>query len=136
MIKKQNIKGLLIDLEGVLYIGEKLIEGAVKCINNLKSQDFQIRYLTNTTTTPRELILKKLKRFNLPAVESDIFTPIIAAKNFLKQKNITKIYLLANPSLRNEFKNFVFDENSPEAIILGDIYKEFNWEKFKTIAIK
>ena len=34
--------------------------------------------------------------------------------------------------LQTDFNNVVFDENNPEAVILGDIYKEFNWEKIES----
>jgi|LUMW01.1.fsa_nt_gb HAD superfamily hydrolase (TIGR01458 family) len=129
MISLKNIRGLLLDLEGVVYVGEELIDGAVETINDLQSQNLKIKYLTNTTTIPRKLIMEKLKRFNLPTVESDIFSPVIAANNFLKQKGISRICLLANQSLQTDFENVVFDENNPEAVILGDIYKKFNWER-------
>ena len=56
MTNMREIKGLLLDLEGVLYTGEKLIDGAVACINKLKLHNLEIRYFTNNTTTPRKLI--------------------------------------------------------------------------------
>ena len=133
MADLNNVKGLLIDLEGVLYNGEELIEGAVETINVLKSKNLKIKYLTNTTTTPRKLIIEKLIKFNLPATMSDIFSPVVATNNFLKQKNISRIYLLANQSLKTDFENVVFDEDKPEAVVLGDIYKEFNWEKLNKV---
>ncbi len=133
MADLNNVKGLLIDLEGVLYNGEELIEGAVETINVLKSKNLKIKYLTNTTTTPRKLIIEKLIKFNLPAAMSDIFSPVVATNNFLKQKNISRIYLLANQSLKTDFENVVFDEDKPEAVVLGDIYKEFNWEKLNKV---
>ena len=83
-----KIKGLLLDLEGVIYEGDNLIDGAIETVNKLLSHDFKIKYLTNTTTTPRKLIFKKLLQFKLPIIESDIFSPSIAANIFLKKKNI------------------------------------------------
>lgn len=128
MDNKLKIKGVLLDLEGVLYVGDKLVDGAIECINKLKSHNLMIKYLTNTTTTPKKLITEKLKAFKLPVVESDIFSPVIAANNFLKQENISRVYLLANQELENDFENVVFVEENPQAIVLGDIYKDFNWD--------
>ena len=124
-----NIKGLLLDLEGVIYMGDKLVDGALETIKKLKKNNISIRYLTNTTTAPKKSIIKKLKSFDLPVGESDIFSPSIGANIFLKEKNIKKIFLLANKLLEDDFENITIDNNSPEAIILGDIYKDFNWEK-------
>ena len=78
-INFSNIKGLLLDLEGVVYEGDKLVDGALDTINKLLSYNFKIKYLTNTTVTPRKQILKKLLKFKLSIIESDIFTPPIAA---------------------------------------------------------
>ena len=124
-----KIKGLLLDLEGVIYEGDNLIDGAIETVNKLLSHDFKIKYLTNTTTTPRKLIFKKLLQFKLPIIESDIFSPSIAANIFLKKKNISKIFLLTNPQLSEDFKEFKIDKNKSVAIIIGDLYKKFNWEK-------
>ena len=82
-----NIKGLLLDLEGVVYEGDKLIDGAVETLN-LLLKNYKIKYLTNTTTTPRKLILEKLLQFKLPVIESDILSPPVAANIFLKKNNI------------------------------------------------
>ena len=68
-------------------------------------------------------------QFKLPLIESDIFSPSIAANIFLKKKNISKIFLLTNPQLSEDFKEFKIDKNKSVAIIIGDLYKKFNWEK-------
>ena len=75
---------MLLDLEGVVYEGDKLIDGAVETLN-LLLKNYKIKYLTNTTTTPRKLILEKLLQFKLPLNESDIFSPAIATNIFLKK---------------------------------------------------
>ena len=94
---------MLLDLEGVVYEGDKLIDGAVETLN-LLLKNYKIKYLTNTTTTPRKLILEKLLQFKLPVIESDIFSPPVAANIFLKKNNISKIFLLANQQLQEDFK--------------------------------
>ena len=89
-INFSNIKGLLLDLEGVVYEGNKLVYGALDNINKLLSYGFKIKYLTNTTVTPRKQILKKLLKFKLSIIETDIFTPPIATSIFLKKNKIFK----------------------------------------------
>ena len=113
----------------VVYEGDKLIDGAIETVNKFLSNDYKIKYLTNTTITPRKSIFKKLLQFKLPLIESDIFSPSIAANIFLKKKNISKIFLLTNQRLQEDFIEFMIDKIKPVAIILGDLYKEFNWER-------
>ena len=54
-----RISGLLIDLEGVLYSDNKLIEGAIETIKTIRKNNFKIRFLTNTTIAPVKQILEK-----------------------------------------------------------------------------
>ncbi len=128
MTKLRNIKGLLLDLEGVIYSGNKIIDGSIETIDKLRSNDFIIRYLTNTTTSPKNKILEKLRSLNLKVSEDDIFSPTIAANEYLKDQKINEIFLLTDKSLEEDFKNFKIDYENACAVIIGDIYKDFNWE--------
>ena len=58
----------------------------------------------------------------------DIFSPSIAVNDYLHKNKIKRIYLLANINFEPDFKNFILDDKNPEAVILGDVYKHFNWE--------
>ena len=59
----KSIKGMLIDLEGVLYSDNKLIPGSIDVIKEFRKNNLKLRFLTNTTTTPRKLIFNKLQDF-------------------------------------------------------------------------
>jgi NagD protein len=41
--------GLLIDMDGVIYSGEQLIEGADRFINNLIKSDIPFAFMTNNS---------------------------------------------------------------------------------------
>ena len=70
----KNSKGLLIDLEGVLYSDNNVIPGSVETINELRNQGLVLRFITNTTTIPRINILKNLLNYGLKIDEEEIFT--------------------------------------------------------------
>ena len=82
---------MLLDLEGVVYEGDKLIDGAIETLN-LLLKNFKIKYLTNTSIKPRKLIFEKLLQFKLSVIESDIFSPTVAANIFLKKKIFQKFF--------------------------------------------
>ena len=89
----RRISGLLIDLEGVLYSDNKLIKGAIETINTIRKHNFRIRFLTNTTTASVKQILEKLKNFNFNIFKEEMFSPIIATRNYLTQNNLKKFVL-------------------------------------------
>ena len=128
MTKFTDVKGLLIDLEGVLYSDNKLIPGSIKVIKELRKNNLKLRFLTNTTTTPRKLIFNKLQDFDFDIKEEEIFTPVIATKNYLRDNRVKKIALVTNVEIIEEFNDYEITQKNPEVVIMGDIYKNFKWE--------
>ena len=128
MTKITNVKGLLIDLEGVLYSDNKLIPGSIDVIKKLRKHNLKLRFLTNTTTTPRNLIINKLQDFGFNIQEEEIFTPIIATKNYLRDNKVNKIALVTNIEIIEEFNDYEITQKNPDVVIMGDIYKDFKWE--------
>jgi len=124
----KSIKGMLIDLEGVLYSDNKLIPGSIDVIKEFRKNNLKLRFLTNTTTTPRKLIFNKLQDFGFNIKEEEIFTPIIATKNYLRDNRVKKIALVTNVEIIEEFNDYEITQKNPEVVIMGDIYKNFKWE--------
>jgi len=128
MTEITDVKGLLIDLEGVLYSDNKLIPGSIDVIKEFRKNNLKLRFLTNTTTTPRKLIFNKLQDFGFDIKEEEIFTPIIATKNYLRDNSVKKIALVTNVEIIEEFNDYEITQKDPEVVIMGDIYKNFKWE--------
>jgi HAD superfamily hydrolase (TIGR01458 family) len=127
------IEGLLIDIKGVLYENKKPIEGAKSFIHFARRKKVQIRFLTNTTVKNKSHILKDLIDFGFEVKDSEIITPAIAAALLLKQRKIKKIYLACKRSLFQDFSQFQIDDKDPDAVILGDLGKDFNYNILNTI---
>ena len=128
MTNFSNIKALLIDLEGVLYSDNKLIPGSIEAVKKFKKSGLKLRFLTNTTTTPRKIIFNKLIDFGFDINEEEIFTPIIATRNYLRDNAVKKISLFTNIEIVEEFNDYEITQKNPDVVIMGDIFKNFNWE--------
>ena len=83
-----------------------MIHGSIETIKELKKEGLKLRFLTNTTTAPRKLILEKLINFGFNIEEEEIFTPIIATKNYLKEKEVKKIALVTNLEIVEELEEY------------------------------
>ncbi len=128
-----DLRGLLLDLEGVLYEGDTPVPGVADAIGALAASDLEIRYLTNTTTHPRQAIVDRLTGmgFDLPA--EHVFTPAIAAGRLLRIKNLTRIHLAAAPELAVDFSDVEFVDDDAQAIVLGDLYRAFDWDRLNAL---
>lgn len=76
-----TLRGILVDLDGVVYNGEQPIAGAAETVEWLRAQGFPYLFVTNTTSRPRSALVAKLAAFGVRADESQILTPglVVAA---------------------------------------------------------
>ncbi len=120
------IKGVLLDLSGVLYVGSQPLPGALDAVQHLVKSGLQVRYITNTTRSPRSAILKKLAAMDLAVARDEVFTAAIASRNYIKRKNLSP-YLLVHTNLLPEFSEF--DQEHFDSVLLGDAGTGFTYEK-------
>jgi len=59
----EEIKSLLIDLDGVIYNDSELIPGAIESIRWLRDKNIPFRFITNTTMKSRKTLQQKLNSF-------------------------------------------------------------------------
>jgi HAD superfamily hydrolase (TIGR01458 family) len=116
------VKGFLIDLDGVLYVGENAIPGAQETIEFLKNRGYLFRFVSNTTRKSRDSIAKRLIAlgFNIPA--EYIFTPARAAVAYMKQAGLHHCDLLTTGDIHKDFGQVrIVEPNAKiDCIIIGD----------------
>jgi len=127
------IRGLLLDLEGVLYQEGAAIAGATDALAALRASGLAIRYLTNTTVRPRRAIAEDMAAMGLAVEVDEIFTPTAAAARLLAEAGIGRVHLAAEPDLAEDLAGFELVEAAPEAVILGDLYKGFDWDRLNAL---
>lgn len=124
MNEQPRIRGVLLDLSGVLYAGNTPLPGAVSALHRLKSSGLPVRYVTNTTRQPRTQILRALNDMGFAIQSDEVFTPVQAALDHLR-KHAQRPHLLIHPDLRAEFAGL--DLQSPNAVVLGDAAQAFDY---------
>jgi ribonucleotide monophosphatase NagD (HAD superfamily) len=71
----QEIKGLLFDIGGALYVGDQVIEGTPQTVREL-GRRFPMRFLTNTTRRIPGSMPEKLHVFGFDVEEEQLFTAL------------------------------------------------------------
>ncbi|MCD6046820.1 MAG: family hydrolase [Gammaproteobacteria bacterium] len=110
-----------IDLDGTIYLGNKLIDGAVEFFDTLKRKKIPFYLVTNNSSTTPKKYKQKLSKFGIHVREDQILNPIASIVNFLKRHKIHDIYLLANKEVQEEIaKNAKVNANShkPEYVVV------------------
>lgn len=124
------VRAVLLDLEGVLYLDGAPISGAAEALVALESAGLDLRFVTNTTTTSREGVFERLVAAGVTVPKEALFTPLAAACAQLRQWGSQRIHLAVPKAARVDFEAFDVVDNGPvDAVVLGDLYKDYDWER-------
>ncbi len=119
------VKGVLLDLSGVLYVGNKLLPNSLASLGSLNKQNIPLRFITNTTRSTRDDLLKKLSSKGLIIPKQQLFTAPLAARQYIKDHKLNP-YLFIHPNLRPEFSEFKHQEF--DSVLVGDAGSSFTYE--------
>lgn len=109
------------DLDGTIYLGNKLFEGVLDLIEILRIKKKKFYFLSNNSSKSTTDYLKKLNNFNLDVSRENIILSQHPTIDYLKKNNYKKIFLMGTQSLKEEFRQEGFDltEEDPEILVLA-----------------
>jgi HAD superfamily hydrolase (TIGR01458 family) len=116
-------RGVLIDLDGVLYLGGRAIPGAHEAIDYLIDKRIPFRCISNTTRKCRKTICLQLSKMGFDIPEEFIFTPPQAAIAHMQcsGKRAPKFFLLTTGDVDRDFAGAgIRDSETAEYVIVGD----------------
>ena len=119
------IRGVLLDLGGVVYQGREALPGAIEAVERLKDADLSVRFLTNTTRRPRKALLEMLTGLGLAVAEDELFMPALAARDLLIEKG-RRGHLLIHPKLKEDFAGL--PESGEISVVVGDAGRGFTYD--------
>jgi HAD superfamily hydrolase (TIGR01458 family) len=122
-------QGYLFDLDGTIYTGNQLIPGAAETIARLEKSGIPFRFVTNTTSKPRSVIVKKLESLGINVPAGHIFTAPAIAAGYLQSENISDCYVLVQPSLLVDLPAVQHTDEKPQAVLVGDMGDDFTYNK-------
>lgn len=123
MLFDDSIKAVLCDIGGVLYVGDKPIEGAIEAVKKIKAH-YPIRFLTNTTQKTSAQVVKKLQNFGFEIDAHEVITALDVTKMFLKSKKSSAKFLLTDDALAffDDMKGY-----EQKYVVVGDAQENFSY---------
>ncbi|MBE6565126.1 MAG: HAD-IIA family hydrolase [Ruminococcaceae bacterium] len=101
----QNLKLYLFDMDGTLYIGEKLFDFTADLLAAIKERGASYMFITNNSAKSVSDYVKKLKRLGIDADESEFFTSSQATAYYLKKHlPAARLYVCGTRSLKEELE--------------------------------
>jgi NagD protein len=127
------MKNFIMDMDGVLLQGSRMIPGADVFISSLREQGRKFLLLTNNPMyTPRDLA-HRLQAAGILIEEDQIFTSALATAAFLHQQRPDgKAFVLGESGLTEAIHNigYVITDVNPDYVVLGETLA-YNFQMIK-----
>jgi HAD superfamily hydrolase (TIGR01458 family) len=119
------MQALLFDLDGVLYQGDRAIDGAIEALRWCERRDIPHLFVTNTSSKPRRALVDRLSAMGLSVSAQQIFAPPVAARDYLAARDATPLALFVREATREDFEGLELLDDDAErgagSVVIGDI---------------
>src|SRR5215210_4738937 len=116
-------QGLLIDMDGVIYGGDELIQGADEFISHLLKNNVPFLFMTNNSQRTKLEVVRKLKKLGIEVTEDHVYTSAMATGQFLADQAANKTaYVLGEGGLLTSLHDhgLTLVETEPDFVVLGE----------------
>ncbi|MBN2136889.1 MAG: HAD family hydrolase [Sedimentisphaerales bacterium] len=120
-------------MDGVIYHGDRLVEGAKEFVNWLKDRKKKFLFLTNSSAKSPKELRQKLARMGIDVGLDAFYTSAQATAGFLAEQNPNVgVYAIGESGLINALHDagFYIDNVSPEYVVVGES-RTYNFEQIE-----
>ncbi len=119
--------GILLDIDGVLYVGDEPIPGAREALGALR-QLGAVRLVTNTTSRCRREVFEHLVELRFEVALEEVLTPAAMAVRYCRERGFKSVSLLVSEALREDLAPLERESSGTwtDALILGDLGRGFD----------
>tara|TARA_B100001750_G_scaffold196783_1_gene169096 strand:- start:1132 stop:1917 length:786 start_codon:yes stop_codon:yes gene_type:complete len=131
-----GIKAVFLDLDGTIYLGSNLIEGAVSFLDRLEGRGIRRFFLSNNSSKSVGQYLEKLQGLGIPATADEILLSTHDLISWLRENSVNQTYLVGTEGMREmlESEGVNTESKKPQYVVLG-YDTEITYEKLSTASI-
>ena len=131
-----GIAAVFLDLDGTIYLGDGLIEGASQFLDRLEQHGIRRFFLSNNSSKSVSQYLEKLRGMGIVATEGEILLSTHDLISWLSNEGVVDTFLVGTEGMREmlESSGFTTASDNPEYVVLG-YDTEINYEKLATSSI-
>jgi 4-nitrophenyl phosphatase len=129
-----TLKGVMIDLDGVVYIGREPIPGAPRFLSEARRRGLKFLLVTNNSTTSPELVAERLRGMQIDVAPDEILTSAQAAVGYVRRHAApgTRVRIVGEAGLRQAAEEeglVVVDGDTSAEWVIAGLDRAFNYEK-------
>jgi HAD superfamily hydrolase (TIGR01458 family) len=125
----RKIQGFLLDLDGVLYVGNQPVPGAMEALTILRERGCPVRFVSNSTRRSRASVAGRLRAMGFSVAEKEILTPAVTAASMLGREGKTAFLVTTGDAHRDfEDAGITVTGDHPDVVVIGDAGERFTYE--------
>ena len=129
MSRLHGVRGILFDVDGTLLDNDRPIPGAPRTLDRLRSLGIPFRLTTNTSRRPRSAVASVLRQGGFRVEDREVLAPCVLARRRILESGRTRAAFLVPAAAREDFEGVLEDERRPDWVVVGDIGRDFTWER-------
>jgi len=131
-----GIDAVFLDLDGTIYLGDSLIEGAAGFLDRLEKRGIKRFFLSNNSSKSVVQYLEKLRGLGIEANEGEVLLSTHDLIAWLSNEGVTETFLVGTEGMRGmlEGKGIFTNSSKPELVVLG-YDTEISYEKLATASV-
>ncbi len=129
--KLSQVKLFLLDMDGTLYLGDRVLDGAREFIATLERLGLDYMYLTNNSSRACSDYIKRLNDLGFPCGKDDVFSSSIASAMYILENYPGKrVYAAGTRALLRELAEcgVTLTDTDPDVVLVG-FDTELTYEK-------
>ncbi len=127
------IEGLILDLDGTVYLSDELIPGVKGLLNGLREDGYKVVYLSNKALQRRSTYAEKLTELGVPTPEDQVVNSSYVMASYLAEiAPGARVYVIGEAPLVEELKGAGLEiSEDPEKIdyVVASFDRDFHYDK-------
>ena len=133
----KNIKLFLFDMDGTVYLGNRLYDFTINLLKTIKHTGGRYMFMTNNSSKSVVDYIKKLESLGITATEDEFITSSQATSYYLKNTYPNaRLYVCGTQSLKDELTSEGFfvteDASSADVLVMGND-QELTFKKLEDV---
>jgi NagD protein len=123
LIRIREKRAFIIDMDGVIYHGNRLLKGAAELVEWMNRNQKQYLFLTNSSERSPIELAQKLSRLGIDVEPEHFYTSALATASFLASQHPGgSVYVIGEPGLIQALYDVGFTMNNvdPDYVVVGE----------------